>query len=146
MRRKQLQGGTTAIEFALIFPVLFFLMYSTVIYSLVYYVKQSINFAAQEAARAAVAVDLAQANAASAVTSAVSTSVNYTLSTLPSAFGTYSAVGTANTPTSGWVTVTVTLVPNAGLFSAVSMPGLGAIPPLPAAGSAFWQATAVGQL
>jgi hypothetical protein len=63
MRCEQRQGGTTAIEFALVFPVLFFLLYSTVIYSLVNYVKQSLNFAAQEAARAVVAVDLGSLSA-----------------------------------------------------------------------------------
>jgi Flp pilus assembly protein TadG len=148
MRRKQRQGGTTAIEFALVFPVLFFLLYSTVIYSLVYYVKQSLNFAAQEAARAAVAIDLGSLSAGAGstvdLTSFVTPTVTSILNPITPAMGTATASASASKTTSQ-VTVTVQFSPST-LFNTVSLPGIGAIPPLPAAGSTFWRATVVGRM
>jgi hypothetical protein len=43
------------------------------------------------------------------------------------------------------VTVIVQFSPGT-LFNAVSLPGIGSIPPLPAAGSTFWQASVVGRM
>jgi Flp pilus assembly protein TadG len=50
------QSGASALEFALVFPMLMLLSYSAVVYGYVYMLQQSINFAAQQASQAAVAV------------------------------------------------------------------------------------------
>lgn len=47
------QRGATAIEFALVFPLLFILFYSMVVYSYLFVLQESITYAAQEAAAAA---------------------------------------------------------------------------------------------
>lgn len=50
------QSGATAVEFALVFPILFLLMYGMIVYAYIYVIQQSLHYAAQEAAEAAVAV------------------------------------------------------------------------------------------
>ncbi|MGJ8668525.1 MAG: TadE/TadG family type IV pilus assembly protein [Oceanococcus sp.] len=51
------QSGATAVEFALVFPLLFMLFYSVVVYAYLFVLQESISFAAQEAAAAAHRVD-----------------------------------------------------------------------------------------
>ena len=51
------QTGATAVEFALVFPLLFILFYSVVVYAYLFVLQESISFAAQEAAAAAHRVD-----------------------------------------------------------------------------------------
>lgn len=51
------QRGATAIEFALVFPLLFMLFYSVVVYAYLFVLQESVSFAAQEAAAAAHRVD-----------------------------------------------------------------------------------------
>ncbi len=51
------QQGATAVEFALVFPLLFILFYSVVVYAYLFVLQESISFAAQEAAAAAHRVD-----------------------------------------------------------------------------------------
>ncbi len=48
-RRPRQITGASAIEFALVFPMLFAIIYGTVTYGYVYYLQQRINFIAQEA-------------------------------------------------------------------------------------------------
>ncbi len=56
MRRIKRQKGATALEFALIFPLLFAMLYGVVAYSYVFVLQESITYAAQQAATAAVNV------------------------------------------------------------------------------------------
>lgn len=51
------QRGATAVEFALVFPLLFILIYTAVVYAYLFVLQESISFAAQEAAAAAHRVD-----------------------------------------------------------------------------------------
>lgn len=51
------QRGATAVEFALVFPLLFILLYSAIVYAYLFVLQESISFAAQEAAAAAHRVD-----------------------------------------------------------------------------------------
>lgn len=56
MRRGQQQRGAVAVEFAFIFPLLFLLMYGIVVYSYVFVLNSAIQFAAHEAAESVVRV------------------------------------------------------------------------------------------
>jgi hypothetical protein len=51
------QSGASAVEFALVLPLLIALTYGTFVFSYLYIVHESINYAAQQGAEAAVAVD-----------------------------------------------------------------------------------------
>src|SRR3546814_14549890 len=55
-RRKDGQGGATAIEFAFVFPLLLFLVYAIFVYSYLFVARESIEFAAHKGIEAAVAV------------------------------------------------------------------------------------------
>jgi Flp pilus assembly protein TadG len=50
------QSGATAIEFALVLPLLIALTYSLLVYPYVYVVRASLNYAAQQGAEAAIAI------------------------------------------------------------------------------------------
>jgi len=54
-RRRQF--GASAVEFALVFPVLFALVYAVIAYSYVYVLQQAITYTAQHLAESAVAVN-----------------------------------------------------------------------------------------
>lgn len=56
MRSKQGERGAVAVEFAFIFPILFLLMYGIVVYSYVFVLNSALKFAAQEAAESVVRV------------------------------------------------------------------------------------------
>jgi len=51
------ERGASAVEFALVFPVLFLLVYGVVVYSYIYVLQQAITYTAQHLAEAAVAVN-----------------------------------------------------------------------------------------
>ena len=51
------ERGASAVEFALVFPVLFLLVYAVIVYSYIYVLQQSITYTAQRLAEAAVAVN-----------------------------------------------------------------------------------------
>lgn len=51
------QKGASAVEFALILPLLLFLIYGLIVYGYLMVLQQSLTFAAQEGAQVAVAVD-----------------------------------------------------------------------------------------
>lgn len=51
------QGGASAIEFALVFPLFFLLFYGLVSWGLILTLQHGLNYAAQSAARAALAAD-----------------------------------------------------------------------------------------
>lgn len=53
---RRLESGASAIEFAIIFPVMLAVAYAGLVYAYIYLLQQSINFAAQQGVQAAVAV------------------------------------------------------------------------------------------
>ena len=77
------QSGASALEFALVFPMLMMLSYCAVVYGYVYMLQQSINFAAQQATQAAVAVLPGTSTSAATQTSTINSAVNAALSWLP---------------------------------------------------------------
>lgn len=79
------QSGASALEFALVFPMLMLLSYSAVVYGYVYMLQQSINFAAQQASQAAVAVLPGTSTTTATQASAISNAVFASLGWLPAA-------------------------------------------------------------
>lgn len=67
-RRRRLQRGSTAVEFALVFPVFFLIFYAIVTYSVIFAAKQSLALAASEGARAALKFQPSATSAATALT------------------------------------------------------------------------------
>ncbi|WP_295687061.1 TadE/TadG family type IV pilus assembly protein [uncultured Nevskia sp.] len=138
--------GASAVEFALVFPLLFAIVYGTLTYGYVYFLQQRINFIAQEALRAAISVAPLPSNAAylAAINAAVADAVanNFILGGSPVPAALTYVVQPVNAATNTLsILVTYSLTAPA-LFPTVSLPGFGAIPPLPAA----LQATAAGRL
>ena len=145
MRRRQC--GAVAVEFALVFPLLFLLMYGIVVYSYVFVLNSALNFAAQESAEAAVQVDPTAANADSLRTTRARQTAAAVLNWLPVAqrdrvvgnggsavqvqFCPESAQE-ACPPDGGGIIVTLVMpVTEPALFPRVTLPLVGAIPPLP---------------
>ncbi len=128
------QAGATAIEFAFVFPLLFAIIYGTIAYGYVYFLQQRINFAAQEAVRAAIAVDPAADGYMAAVQAAAVAAVtrNFTSIVGPSTLPTVTfPSSTPPDPNALKVTLTYSLTTPL-LFPTVTLPLVGAIPPLPA--------------
>lgn len=135
------QSGASALEFALIFPMLMLISYSAVVYGYVYMLQQSINFAAQQAAQAAVAVLPGTSSSSTTQTSTITTAVDAALAWLPAGQkGRISIpsstpdclVSTGLSPTPITVEVDFTL---GGLFPVlINLPFIGGtVPVLPAA-------------
>lgn len=146
------QRGASAIEFALIFPIVFAIVYGGIAYGYVYFLQQRINFLAQEAVRAAISVapgvdsDAYLAQAQAAANQAITN--NFTLAgvAVPPALGvTFSLQGDLQGDAVAGETLVVVLTYNLNnptLFPTIPIPLVGAIPPLPAE----LQATAAGRL
>lgn len=148
-RRRQI--GASAVEFALIFPILFVVMYGAIVYAYAFALKQSITFAAQEAAEAAVDVRpeldddayIAQVQASSdgivrAIVRWMPSSLRNNVQTLAQ-FCSEGAGGPATacdslggTSDAVVVTVTLPLTGNSQLFAEINLPLVGTFPPLPA--------------
>ncbi len=138
------QSGAVAVEFAFVFPLLFMLVYGTIVYSYVFVVQSSLNFAAEQAAQSAVAVSPSAANYDDAVVTQVTATANNLLNWLPAAPRTMSissrgtekatasctVSGSTSAPGAGVVIVTICFDVRQ-MFSQISIPGLGAAPPLP---------------
>lgn len=138
--------GASAIEFALVFPVLFAIIYGTIAYGYVYFLQQRINFIAQEAVRAAISV-APQANAAAYLAQAQAQANASILLNFTSAGGALPPALSAsflNDAATNTLVVTVTYsLTTPTLFPQLVLPlGIGSIPPLPAA----LVATAAGRL
>lgn len=132
------QRGSSAVEFAFVFPVLFLLLYATVVYSYVYVLQQGITYTAQYLAEAAIAVDPSPAATHDArIQSRVQALASTQLSWLPASqrarvIGTngelvvpsFQTVDGANVVT---ITLTFDLSNRADFF-----PTIGPLPPLPA--------------
>jgi Flp pilus assembly protein TadG len=148
----QRQSGASAIEFAFVLPLLIALTYAMFVYSYVYVVYESINYAAQQGAEAAVAVDPELDDYEAVVRTQVQLTVRGVLSWMPASAQRDAAVNnvanavvfcgssggspycpveaTGGTP----VVVPITfplLAPD--LFPVLNLPGIGSVPPLPAA-------------
>lgn len=134
------QRGSSAVEFAFVFPILFLLVYGVIVYSYIYVIQQSITYGAQQSAEAAVAVNpqpTASLNAR--IEQRVRAVALQSLNWLPASQvarlrGQDGNIGrvTFETIDSDESVVRVTLefqVP--GLFPTLTLPLVGTIPPLP---------------
>jgi Flp pilus assembly protein TadG len=130
--------GASAVEFALLFPLMFAIFYGGIVYCYMYMLQQSINFAAQQGAQAAVAV--VPATDASTTLAARETKATTTaqgiLKWLPAAqygkltFPVNSPNCTASAP-SGTFPFEVDFAPT-GIFPMTTLPLVGSFPPVPA--------------
>lgn len=139
------QRGATAVEFALVFPMLFVLFYSVVVYSYLFVLQESISFAAQESAAAAHRVNpIGNTDFDTTVTTQVRERAAEVLAWLPETqqnrvLGSASCAGGNSTESGIEVcingatnVVTVNLRFNVdGLFPVMRMPLLGELPPMP---------------
>jgi len=133
------QAGATVVEFAFVFPILFLLVYGTIVYSYVYVLQQAITFTAQQAAESAVAVNpMPAASFDQRASQRVKAVVQQQLSWLsPSqrlrVLGDSGQKIQISFPSvDGASVVQVKLVFDLdGLFPAIRLPMVGAIPPLP---------------
>ena len=137
------QSGSTAIEFAIVQPLLIFFLYSTVVYSFVYVLQQSMNFAAQQGAQAAVAVIPGQSVTTSQQYAQAVTAIDAVLNWLPNSWLTSNVTipsGAVNCPTNLGASSSISVYPVevdfslSGVFpSLIILPGVSTgIPPLPA--------------
>ncbi|TXH03904.1 MAG: pilus assembly protein [Nevskiaceae bacterium] len=55
-RRGNKQGGSAAVEFAMVFPLLLILTYSAIVYGYIFMLQEALTFTAQQAASSAIAV------------------------------------------------------------------------------------------
>ena len=138
-RGRTSQQGTSAIEFAFVFPLLFAVTYAAIVYGYVFFVQQTLNFLGQEAARNMVRVDPTTPGYSGVLAAAATNSVNQSKAQLP-LIG-RDAIVTTVTPgidPMGMPTRTVTVsMPIAALttgggFASIPLPmNLGTFPPLP---------------
>ena len=133
------QRGASAVEFALIFPLLFALVYAVIAYSYVYVLQQAITYTAQHLAEAAVAVN---PTPASSYTGRIQTRVQQLaaqqLQWLPQKNLVVGENGEKVVPqfqtVGGSDVVVIRLelpLKNPDLFPAFTLPGGLAIPPMP---------------
>ncbi|MDB5974818.1 MAG: pilus assembly protein [Nevskia sp.] len=133
------QSGASAVEFALVLPIMLGVAYAGIVYAYIYVLQQSINFAAQQGAQAAVSTipisigsNPAAATAAAKLANA-KLAIDNTLSWLPlGQRGRY----TIPQPTTGCNVPTGTFAVQvnfsiSGLFAAFNLPLLGSFPAMP---------------
>lgn len=137
-RGRTSQQGTSAIEFAFVFPLLFAVTYAAIVYGYVFFVQQTLNFLGQEAARNMVRVDPTTPGYSGALAAAATTSVNQSKAQLQLiGSGAIVTTVTAGTDPMGMPTRTVTVsMPITALtsvgFASFPLPmNLGTFPPLP---------------
>ncbi len=125
-RRRPVQRGSVAIEFALVLPLLFVVFYASVSYGLVFMLNQSMVFAAEEGARAAVRADSAET-----VEDRVRERIAGSLSWWPA--GTLEKADVTVSPVDGEGRLTVRLeLPSSVLpFAPLKLPGFGTVPRVP---------------
>lgn len=132
----QRERGATAIEFALLFPLLFVVLYAGITYGFVFFLQQRVNFAAQEAVRAAIAVDPSVTDYSGTITANASLAVTQSFTgggaALPAGLAVPPSVTVSADKTTVQVTVTYSLT-SPVLFPRITLPGFGPVPALPAA-------------
>lgn len=139
------QHGATAVEFALVFPMLFVLFYSIVVYSYLFVLQESLSFAAQESAAAAHRVNpVGNPDFDANVTQQVRNRAAEVLEWLPASqqarvLGAAACAGGGSTQSgvevcidgaTNVVSVNLRFEVN-GLFPVLRMPLLGELPPMP---------------
>ncbi|MFJ2281897.1 TadE/TadG family type IV pilus assembly protein [Pseudomonas sp. NPDC087803] len=134
------QAGAVAIEFALVFVIFFAVFYALVSYSLPFVLMQTFNEATSEAVRRSVAVDPNTPGYAAVVVSTANTALTQQLQWVPSALNLVVGVDTSAVydATQGTLTVRVDY-PTSKLNQVIPflvLPGVGAVPSLPATLSA----------
>lgn len=142
--RPSRQKGATALEFAILFPLLFALTHGAIIYSYVFVLHQALNFTAQEAAESAVDVQPGIAGYDAAVESVIDDTVDSLISWMPANIRStidpdvdFCSGGGAGLecPADGGdavvVTVALSLNPSIPIFARISLPFVGSFPPLP---------------
>lgn len=134
------ERGASAVEFALVFPVLFLLVYAVIVYSYTYVLQQAITYTAQHLAEAAVAVN---PTPSSDYTARIQTRIQQLaaqqLQWLPQRNLVVGENGEKVVPQfqtvggSDVIVIRLTLpLKNPDLFPAFSLPGGVSMPPLPA--------------
>ena len=136
------ERGSASIEFALVFPLFFFLIYGGAHYGLIFALSISMNAAASDAARAALSADPEDADFATLVRTRARAAVVSRLDWLPAsqraavlgASGEKVDVEIEADATLGNVVHVAIRYPDyasSPLLPRITLPGLGAIPPLP---------------
>ncbi|RCX29776.1 TadE/TadG family type IV pilus assembly protein [Thioalbus denitrificans] len=134
-RSRSGERGAALIEFAFAFPLLFLLVYSLLAYGILFTLQQSMTLAAEEGARAAIAVDPDYPDYALQVQTRARTTAMNRLAWLPE---TYRDVLSANIvvviDAGNVATLRVRYPDYAGnpIIPAITLPGLGSVPPYPA--------------
>lgn len=148
--RRREEGGAAALEFALVFPLFFLLLYGLVTYGILFGIQLAMTTAAGDAARATVACDPTDAEAhATCVAERARSVAEASLDWLPSRARQAILEGEGvqvelETGAAAGTRVRVTLryagYDAAPLLPVLSLPGLGAVPPVPS------QLTAMGTI
>jgi Flp pilus assembly protein TadG len=140
--QRRRESGSASIEFALVFPLFFFLIYGGAHYGLIFALSISMNAAASDAARAALVADPEDADYATLVSTRARAAVVSRLDWLPQAqraavlgsAGEKVEVDLASDATLGTVVRVAIRYPDyasSPLLPRITLPGIGAIPPLP---------------
>ena len=136
------ESGSSSIEFALVFPLFFFLIYGGAHYGLIFALSISLNAAASDAARAALAADPEDADFATLVRTRARAAVVSRLDWLPAAQQA-AVLGTSGEKVEVEIEADATLgnvvrvairypdYASTPLLPRITLPVLGAIPPLP---------------
>lgn len=131
--RSRRQSGATAVEFALIVPLLVGMLYGIVTYGYVFVLRQILSMGAEEAARAAAAITTGGTGALALQQAAATSTGVAAFSILPAAQQQMITGPTVTSfvsqGTSIKVKVTMTLT---GLFPVFKLPLIGPVPNLPA--------------
>jgi len=138
------QKGAAAIEFAFVFPLLLFLIQATIVYGYLFVVRESIEYAAHKGAEAALSIDPAAPQAVTLQSAeacrAASNSLRWLMGSTGGCAGGRVTIafspcsGQANSgcaPGYGQVQITFRVNNGTWLFPQISLPGVGAIPPMP---------------
>jgi Flp pilus assembly protein TadG len=139
------QRGASAVEFALIFPIVFAITYGAIVYSYAFVLKQSITFAAQEAAEAAVDVQPGVAGYDTTVRNAAINTAKAVIAWMPQQVRSNVVTSVEFCADSGSttgacqsasdavvVTITLPLGGSSQVFASMVLPLVGRFPPLPA--------------
>ena len=133
--RLSLMRGATAVEFALLFPLMFAITYGGIVYSYMYLLQQSVNFAAQQGAQAAVAVvpgsdpNVTQQQQVTKATAAAQSTLNWLPTNQRGLVSFPVGAGNCRNPV-GTFGFEVDFAP-ASLFPMVKLPLVGSFPPVP---------------
>lgn len=144
LSRPRQQGGSIVVEFAFVFPILFAIIYGTIVYSYVFVINESIHYAAKTAAEAAVRVDPQAPDYEALVREAARNTASNSLAWMPASqrarfanqeddlFGTVTIEEISGNPVVRVVLDFNVSEGSPAIFPIISLPFVGAVPPLPA--------------